>query len=126
MEVTSAIALIACVFAVFGSIFGCIAYARYLRYRETVVLAEKGLLRAERAHSDRNALRWGIVIAAVGLALCIGLYPVGFIGNSGHTFPLHFGPWMLVGLLPLFFGLGLVLIYVVTTREEKDALDSDR
>jgi hypothetical protein len=119
MSITGAIALIACTFAFFGSIFGCIAYARYLRYRETVVLAEKGLLRAERNRSDQNALRWGIVIGAVGAALCIGMYPIGFIGNLGQEFPLYFGPWMLVGLLPLFFGLGLVLIYVLTTRGEK-------
>lgn len=125
MDIATAIALIICVFVFFGSIFGSIAYARYLHYRETVVLAEKGLLQAERVHSDRNTLRWGIVIAAVGLALCIGMYPFGFIGGSGSQFPLHFGPWMLVGLLPLFFGLGLVLIYVVTTREEKNALGSE-
>lgn len=125
MDFGSALALIVCVIVFFGSIFGSIAYARYLRFRETVVLAEKGLLRAERAHSDRNTLSWGIVIAAVGLALCIGVYPFGYLGNAGRQFPLHFGPWMLVGLLPLFFGLGLVLIYVVTTREEKKALSAE-
>ena len=125
MNVASAIALVVCVIVFFGSIFGSIAYARYLRFRETVVLAEKGLLRAERAHTDRNTLSWGIVIAAVGLALCIGMYPFGYLGNAGAQFPLHFGPWMLVGLLPLFFGLGLVLIYAVTTREERKALSAE-
>ena len=32
---------------------------------------------------------------------------------------MGFGPWMILGLLPLFIGLGLILIYVVT-REPKD------
>jgi 4-hydroxybenzoate polyprenyltransferase len=124
MDIGSALVLVGCMVVFFGSIFGTIAYARYLRYRETVVLADKGLLRAERARGDQNALRWGVVTAALGLALCIGLYPFGFLGNMGAQFPLHFGPWMLVGLLPLFFGLGLVLIYVLTNRARKQGDDN--
>ena len=41
--------------------------------------------------------------------------PIG--AYSGY--PGGFGPWMILGLLPLFIGLGLVLIYVVT-REPKN------
>jgi hypothetical protein len=52
------------------------------------------------------------------MALCVGLYPIGFV--AGSDFPLAFGPWMLAGLLPMFFGLGLVLIYVLTREEKKD------
>ncbi len=99
-------------------LFGFVALMRYLSYRETLALAERGLVRAERAGGNgADTLRWGIVITAVGLALCLGLYPLGFLG--GTRFPLGLGPWMLVGLLPTFFGLGLVLIYVLT-RERKD------
>jgi MFS family permease len=105
----------------FVLLFGFIALMRYLHYRETVALAEKGLVRGDqmRGGNGKDTLRWGIAITAVGLALCIGLYPLGFIG-SRSDFPLGFGPWMLVGLLPMFFGLGLVLIYVVTREDDKE------
>ncbi len=102
----------------FVILFGFVALMRYLSYRETLALAEKGLVRADRSRGNgKDTLRWGIVITAVGLALCLGLYPLGFLG--GTRFPLGLGPWMLVGLLPTFFGLGLVLIYALT-RERKD------
>ena len=103
----------------FALLFGFIALMRFMGYRETMALAEKGLVRGElrRNGGGKDSLRWGIVITAVGLALCVGLYPIGFV--TGLNFPLGMGPWMLVGLLPTFFGLGLVLIYVVT-REKSD------
>jgi hypothetical protein len=90
-----------------------------MSYRETLDLAEKGLVRGDlrRGGNGKDTLRWGIVITAVGLALCIGLYPLGFV--TGTRFPLGLGPWMLAGLLPTFFGVGLVLIYVLT-REKDD------
>lgn len=104
----------------FGLLFGLIAIMRYLSYREMLALAEKGLVRPDRARGNgKDTLRWGIVIAAIGMALCVGLYPIGFVGG-GSRFPLGFGPWMLAGLLPMFFGLGLILIYVLT-REDKKA-----
>jgi hypothetical protein len=92
---------------------------RYIGYRETLQLAEKGLVRPERGAggNGKDTLRWGIVITAVGLALCAGLYPIGLL--PGNTFPLGIGPWMIAGFLPTFFGLGLILIYVVT-HEPKD------
>ena len=115
----------------FVLLFGFIAFMRFLSYRETLTLAEKGLVRPERARGNgKDTLRWGIVITAVGLALCIGIYPLGFAldsprlgppgspSSSGSQFPLHFGPWMLIGLIPTLFGVGLILIYVLT-REEK-------
>jgi len=100
--------------------FGFIALMRYLNYRETLALAEKGLVRGERLRggNGKDTLRWGISIVAVGLALCVGLYPLGLIGSS--RYPLGFGPWMLAGLLPTFFGLGLILIYVVTREKEAE------
>lgn len=85
---------------------------RYLSYRETLALAEKGLARPERERDGKDTLRWGIIIAALGLALTLGLYPLGM--HYRTTYPLGFGPWMLLGLVPLFFGLALILIYVLT------------
>ncbi len=101
-------------------LFGFIAVMRFLSYRETLALAEKGLVRPDqRARGDgKDTLRWGIVITAIGLALCVGLYPIGFIADIGV--PFGFGPWMLAGLLPTFFGLGLVVVYVLTRDEKKN------
>ncbi len=110
--------IVVTVLGFFLFLFSFVVLMRYLSYRETVALAEKGLVRPDRARGNgKDTLRWGIVITAVGLALCLGLYPLGFLG--GTRFPLGLGPWMLVGLLPTFFGLGLVLIYALT-RERKD------
>lgn len=93
---------------------------RYIGYRETMNLAEKGLVRPGRTFSGdgKDTLRWGIVIAAVGMALCVGLYPIGLL--PGNTFPFGLGPWMIAGLLPTFFGLGLILIYVLTHEAKED------
>jgi hypothetical protein len=101
----------------FVLLFGFIGLMRFVSYRETMGLAEKGLVRGDlRRNGGKDTLRWGIVITSVGLALCIGLYPIGFA--SGSRWLLGLGPWMLAGLLPTFFGLGLVLIYALT--KEKD------
>ena len=109
----------------FALLFGFIVVMRYLGYRETLALAEKGLVRPDRARGNgKDTLRWGIAIAAIGMALCVGLFPIGFIGG-GSRFPLGFGPWMLAGLLPMFFGLGLILIYVLTREDKKAEKDGE-
>ena len=95
-------------------IFGFLAFLRYMNYKETIALAEKGLTKRE-AKSGKGLLRWGIVITAIGLALSLGLYTIGF--NSPNNYPLHLGPWMLGGLVPLSLGIGLILLHVLTTRE---------
>ena len=103
----------------FFLLFAFIVIMRYLNYRETMGLAEKGLVKPPRESSrarnggSKAVLVWGIILAAIGLALMLGLWPLGFT-SVGRGFPLGFGPWMLFGLLPLFFGLALVLIYVLT------------
>ena len=95
-------------------IFGFLAFLRYMNYKETLALAEKGLAKPE-SNSPKSLLHWGIIIAALGLALSIGLYPIGF--NSGPNYPLHLGPWMLGGFVPLFLGIGLILIHYLTDKE---------
>ena len=95
-------------------IFGFLAFLRYMRYKETIALAEKGLTTPE-TKSNKALLRWGIVITALGLALTIGLYLIGFA--SADNYPLHLGPWMLGGFVPLFLGLGLVLLHYLTEKE---------
>ena len=114
-----------------GLLFFLILFAflvawRYLQYRETLALAEKGLLKTEGGRVEvrgdgKGALRWGVVIAALGLALTIGLWPLGI----GTTYPLGLGPWMIGAFIPLFFGLGLILIYVLTKGNGKSGAGKD-
>ena len=94
-------------------IFGFLAFLRYMNYKETLALAEKGLMKPE-SKSNKNLLRWGIVITALGFALSLGLYFIGF--DSANNYPLHLGPWMLGGFVPLFLGIGLILVHYLTEK----------
>ena len=94
-------------------IFGFLAFLRYMNYRETLALAEKGLSKPE-THTGKGFLRWGILITALGFALTVGLYLIGF--SSADAYPLHLGPWMLGGFVPLFLGIGLILIHALTEK----------
>lgn len=109
-------ALLACigVLVVFVIILGVLLLARYLIYREKLSQAKEGLAVPDKTSHGKVTLRWGIVITALGLALCIGLYPIG--AQFTDIYPLGFGPWMLLGLIPLFFGLALILIYYLTEK----------
>ncbi len=95
-------------------ILGFITIMRYITFKENLYFAEKGLSHPEQKKGS-GLLRWGIVITSLGIAFTIGLYPIGFV--SGDEFPLHLGPWMLGGFLPLFLGLGLVLLHYLTEKE---------
>ena len=93
-------------------IFGFFAFMRYMNYKETIALAEKGLTESK---SSKPLLRWGILITALGLALSLGLYLIGF--SAGDNYPLRLGPWMLGGFVPLFLGLGLILLHFLTQKD---------
>lgn len=101
-----------------------IVVMRYLSYKETLSLAEKGFMPSARSNGKggKMTLIWGIIITAIGLALIIGLWPLGAMVNI--NVPFGFGPWMLTGLIPTFFGLALILIYVLT-RESKPKSGGD-
>ena len=94
-------------------IFGFLAFLRYMSYKETLALAEKGLTKPE-ARSSKGFLRWGILITAIGFALSLGLFFIGF--DSANSYPLHLGPWMLGGFVPLFLGVGLILLHYLTEK----------
>jgi hypothetical protein len=95
-------------------LFGLIALIRYLNYRKTIALAEQGLTPPGRK-PNQPLLRWGIVLTSLGLALTLGLYFAGFAAYDNY--PFHLGPWMLGGFIPLFLGLGLVLLHYLTEKE---------
>ena len=97
--------------ATLAIIFGFLAFLRYMNYKETIALAEKGLARPEQK-AGKGLLRWGVVVTGLGIALSLGLYTIGF--SAGDNYPLHLGPWMLGGLVPLFLGLSLILIHTLT------------
>ena len=112
------------------AIFGTVVLLRWFKHREILALAEKGLLPAQYAQyvsasRGRGLLGWGIALVALGLALMIGLWPIGFVGRPGpghgSWYPLNFGPWMLGGLIPLFIGLALLITYFLTRKEEASA-----
>jgi len=105
------------ILAFIALLFTLIVIMRYINYRETLAWAERGLVRPQKQSDGKDTLRWGIVITAVGLALCVGLWPIGFL--AGYIYPLGLGPWMLIGIVPTFFGLALILIYVLTYDRQK-------
>jgi hypothetical protein len=115
---------------VFSIPFAFFAYIRYLRYKETIALAERGLLKPERARNGKNTLRWGIVILFLGLATICGVIPVGLFTTGGAPpteAPEIVGSafLLLVGLVPIFFGLALITIHVVTNRGSANKIDEE-
>ena len=102
----SPLAVILMPFVLLIIILGFIILNRYISYKERVALAQLGfsledLDRAANAkrHGSRGVLWGGVITAMSGLALLLGLATLGV------------GAWLLGGLLPLFVGLGMVLIY---------------
>ena len=95
-------------------IFGFLAFLRYMNYRETIALAGRGLSRPE-AKDGKGLLRWGILVTGLGVALSLGLYVAGY--QSSQNYPLHLGPWMLGGFVPLFLGLALILSHFLTQKQ---------
>lgn len=91
---------------VFLVVFGFAAYTRYLQHKETMALAEKGLLPEEDPQDkSKIILRWGIIFSILGAILALVMIPFAW-NNYWILF--------LLGLLPLALGLGLTLIYVFT------------
>jgi hypothetical protein len=88
---------------------GFITLNRYISYKERVALAQLGFSMEDltrsvgrRGYGNRGVLWGGVITAMSGLALLLGLATLGT------------GAWLLGGLLPLFVGLGMVLIYFMT------------
>jgi MFS family permease len=106
--------------------FGFIVLLRYLQHRENMAMISSGMRPntnvMNRQRRSRGMLRAGLIIALVGFALTIGLYPIGFISTPLFAqFPWHLGPWLLPGLIPLGVGVALITSYYL----ERDTLPVD-
>lgn len=79
-----------------------------------------GPLYAQMRYDDSNdpqcMLRRGIVTTMVGFALLIGLSFIGYRGGDGLFSPatIHPGPWLLGGLIPMFVGIGQIIIALMS------------
>ena len=85
---------------------------RYLAHRERMAMIKSGidLSRLHRRRRGSGVLRAGLIIFMVGLALTVGLYPIGFMIPSTYvSMPLGAGPWLLPGLVPLGVGTALII-----------------
>ncbi len=105
---------------------GFIVLLRYIEHRERMALIARGIdpNRLRRQRRGVGVLRAGLIVAMVGLALTIGLYPLGFMLPSYMTeTPLHFGPWLLPGLIPLGVGGALVIGYYLGQDNQPPRLD---
>jgi hypothetical protein len=103
-------------------ILGFVLMLRYFRLKETELMLSRGVapeqIIQERANRpSRGMLFGGIVVAMIGLALTVAMLPIGFVTHS--PFPLGLGPWMIVGLVPLFVGLGLILWHYLANSPDK-------
>lgn len=102
--------------SIFLMIFSFIGFMRYMRYRETIALAEKGLLRQNETNSNgKGSLRWGVIIAFIGLGLSLGMCPTALFSGT----PEFLVAGTFLGLVPMFFGLGLIVSYIILNRNKE-------
>jgi hypothetical protein len=95
-------------------LLGFVTLNRYIAYKERVALAQLGFLVEELTQDvsgkrgNKGVLWGGVITGMSGLALLLGLATLGT------------GAWLLAGLLPLFVGLGMVIIYFMTFASTPD------
>ncbi len=96
---------------------------RYLEHRERMAMIARGITPPDKRHNAlpkpllvrrAGVLQGGLITAMVGLALTLGLYPVGFMVPPSVVGPYHLGPWLLAGLIPLAVGSALILGHYLT------------
>ena len=92
---------------------GFIVLLRYIDHRERMAMIHRGFdpsrLRFKRRGT--GVLRAGLITFMVGLALTVGLYPIGYMLPPLPSIPFRAGPWLLPGLIPLSVGLALIGSY---------------
>lgn len=97
----------------FMIVFGFAGFMRYMKYKETIALAERGLLRPERKRKQRNSLKIGVLLLVVGTTFGCSLMLVGMAADSPE--PAVMG--VILGILPASFGLGLIIVDRINKRE---------
>ena len=108
----------------------CIVFVRYLDHRERMSMIERGLIPPARSplHPRRGSalLRGGLITAAVGIAVTIGLYTLGYLLPAPFSaMPGRFGPWLLPGLFPTAVGLALIASYYLAPPRAEPTDDAD-
>ncbi|HEY0757325.1 MAG TPA: DUF6249 domain-containing protein [Ktedonobacteraceae bacterium] len=96
---------------------GFIVLLRYIDHRERMALISRGFdpNRPRQRRRGSGVLRAGLIILMVGLALTVGLYPIGYIlPPTFYLVPFKAGPWLLPGLIPLGVGCALIISYYLT------------
>ncbi len=108
---------------------GFLSLRRYLEHRERMAMILRGITPPDKEHNAlprprlarrAGVLQGGLITAMVGLALTLGLYPIGFLVPPSLTTPNHFGPWLLAGLIPLAVGIALILGHYLTPGRPVD------
>jgi hypothetical protein len=106
---------------------GFIVLLRYIDHRERMAMIRQGFHPSRIGPSRKSVrvLRAGLIILMVGLALTVGLYPIGFLFPPGFTIPFGAGPWLLPGLIPLGVGAALILSYYLAPDLPPDPPSGD-
>lgn len=107
---------------------------RYMEHRERMAMILRGITPPEKQPNTLSrpklarragVLQGGLITAMVGLALTIGLYPIGFLVPPSLTTPDRLGPWLLAGLIPLAVGIALILGHYLTPGRPVDLVDGE-
>ena len=107
---------------------------RYMEHRERMAMILRGITPPEKRTNTLSRpklarrtgmLQGGLITAMVGLALTIGLYPIGFLVPPFLTGPNRLGPWMLAGLIPLAVGIALILGHYLTPGHPVDLAEGE-
>ena len=108
---------------------------RYLEHRERMAMIARGITPPQRTHNGLSqptfirragVLQAGLITAMVGLALTLGLYPIGFYVPLSLVGPYHLGPWLLAGLIPLAVGCALILGHYLTPGRPVELTKTDQ
>lgn len=96
---------------------------RYLEHRERMAMIARGITPPDKRRNTlpqallirrAGVLQGGLITAMVGMALTLGLYPIGFYVPQSLVGPYHLGPWLLAGMIPLAVGCALILGHYLT------------
>lgn len=111
---------------------GFIIFVRYLDHRERMTMIERGLVPSATSRGIRKSirgsalLRGGLITSAVGIAVTLGLYTIGYLLPAPfNAVPGRLGPWLLPGLIPAAVGLALVASYYLSPQRSEMLDDAD-